>query len=87
VAALMFLRMHTEVLYALGVQAQVTALVIAVAVAAVSAVANFIVISVHGLDGSDEVARLDKLSAAVRRHFAKAHQMREQAAKRAGQYR
>ncbi len=80
-AMLMFLRIRTEVLYALGAQAQVTALMIGVAVAVVSAVANFLVIAIHAFDGSDQVARLDKLSAAVRRPVAKAHRMREQAAK------
>lgn len=83
-ATLMFLRMRAEVLYALGAQAQLTALTIATAIAVVSAVANFLVIAVHGLDGSDEVARLDKLSAAIRRHVTKAHRMREQAARQAG---
>ena len=82
-ATLMYLRMRTEVLYALGAQAQITALTIAVAVAVVSAVANFLVIAVHGFDGSDQVARLDKLSAAIRRHVTKAHRMREQAARQA----
>ena len=85
VATLMFLRMRTEVLYALGVQAQLTALTIAVTVATVSTVANFLVIAVHGLDGSDEVARLEKLSATIRRHVTRAHRMREQAARQAGQ--
>ena len=80
VATLMFLRMRTEVLYALGVQAQLTALTIAVTVATVTTVANFLVIAVHGLDGSDEVARLEKLSATIRRHVTRAHRMREQAA-------
>jgi hypothetical protein len=80
-AALMFLRMRTEVLYALGSQAQLTALTIATAIAVVSAVANFLVIAVHGFDGSDQVARLDKLSAAIRRHVTRAHRMREQAAR------
>jgi hypothetical protein len=84
IASLMFLRMRTEVMYALGPSAQITALVIAVAVAVVSAVANFLVIAVHALDGSDQTARLDKLSAAVRGRLAKAHQMREQAARQVG---
>jgi hypothetical protein len=84
IASLMFLRMRTEVLYALGAPAQITALVIAVAVAVVSAVANLLVIAVHALDGSDETARLDKLSTAVRDRVAKAHRMREQAARHAG---
>jgi hypothetical protein len=80
-AMLMFLRIRTEVVYALGAQAQITALMIAVAVAVVSAVANFLVIAVHGFDGSDQVARLDELSAAVRRPVARAHRMRQRAAK------
>jgi hypothetical protein len=80
---LMFLRMRTEVIYALGAQAQVTALVIAAALAVVSVVANFLVVTIHALDGSDQVARLDKLSAAARRPLAKAHRMREQAAQQA----
>jgi hypothetical protein len=66
-ATLMFLRMRTETLYALGAQAQLIALTIAVAVAVVSAAANFLVIVVRALDGSDEVDRLEKLSAAIRR--------------------
>ena len=65
-AMLMFLRIRTEVLDALGGQAQITALAIAVAVAVVNAVANFLVVAVHALDGSDQTARLDKLSAAIR---------------------
>jgi hypothetical protein len=80
-ATLMFLRIQTEVLYALGAQAQITALVIAVAVAVVNAAANFLVIAIHALDGSDQTARLDKLSAAIRRPLAEAHQLREQAAR------
>lgn len=80
-AGLMFLRIQTEVLYALGGQAQATALVIAVAVSVVNAVANFLVTAIHALDGSDQTARLDKLSAAVRRPLARAHKLRKQAAK------
>jgi hypothetical protein len=82
VAALMFLRMRTEVLYALGNGAQRMALVIAIALAVVSATANFLVIAIHALDGSDQVARLDKLSAAARKPAAKAHRMRHEAARR-----
>lgn len=81
-AVLMFVRIKTEVLYALGAQAQTTALLIAVAVAVVNAVANLLVVAIHALDGSDQTARLDKLSAAIRRPLAKAHRLREQAAKR-----
>jgi hypothetical protein len=84
-ATLMLLRIRTEVLYALGTQAQITALVIAVAVAVVNAAANFLVIAVHALDGSDQTARLDTLSAVIRRPLAEAHQLREQAAKQFNQ--
>jgi hypothetical protein len=80
-ATLMFLRIRTEVLGALGNQAQITAFVIAVSVVAVNAAANFLVIAIHALDGSDQTARLDKLSDAIRRPLAEAHQLREQAAK------
>jgi hypothetical protein len=84
-AMLMFVRIRTEVLYALGTQAQVTALVIALAVAVVNAAANFLVIAIHALDGSDQTARLDRLSDAIRRPLAEAHQLREQAAKHVNQ--
>ena len=84
-ATLMFLRIRTEVLYALGTQAQVTALIIAVAVAVVNAAANFLVIAIHALDGSDQTARLDRLSDAIRRPLAEAHRLREQAAKHVNQ--
>lgn len=80
-SGLMFLRLRTEVLDALGGQAQTTALVIAVAVAVVNAAANSLVIGIHALDGSDETNRLDKLSAAVREPVAKANRLHEEAAK------
>ena len=80
-ATLMFMRIRTEVLYALGGQAQITSLVIAMAVAVVNAVANYLVIAIHALDGSDQSARLDKLSAAIRKPLAEIHQLHEQAAK------
>jgi hypothetical protein len=80
VAALMFIRMRTEVLYALGPQGWVTALVIAVVLAVVSLLANFLVIAIHALDGSDEVARLEVLSAATSRPLSRAHRMDEKAA-------
>ena len=70
-AALMYLRIHSEVIDALRYQAGVTALVIPLAVAVVSAVANYLVVLIHALDGSDEVARLDKLAAATRRPSAR----------------
>jgi hypothetical protein len=82
-AALMYLRIHSEVIDALGPQAGATTLVIPLAVAVVSAVANYLVVLIHALDGSDEVARLDKLAAATRRPARKAHQLRRRAARQA----
>ena len=82
-AALMYLRIHSEVIDALGYQAGVTALVIPLAVGVVSAVANYLVVLIHALDGSDEVARLDKLAAATRRPTRKAHRLRGRAARQA----
>jgi|GEM_PF-840760 len=80
IAALMFIRMRTEVLYALGPQGWVTALVIALVVAVVSLLANFLVVAIHALDGSDEVARLEVLSAATSGPLSRAHRMQEKAA-------
>ncbi len=79
-AALMFIRMRAEVLYALGPSAWTTALIIALALAVVSALANFLVVAIHALDGSHEVARLNALSAALSGPLGKAHEMDEQAA-------
>jgi hypothetical protein len=83
VAALMFLRIHSEVVNALGPGAGATALVIPLAVAVVSAVANYLVVLIHALDGSDEVHRLDKLAAATRRPARKAQRLRKRAAQQA----
>jgi hypothetical protein len=83
VAALMFFRIHSEVTGALGPGAGATALVIPLAVAVVSAVANYLVVLIHALDGSDEVHRLDKLAAATRRVARKAHRLRKRAAQQA----
>jgi hypothetical protein len=83
VAALMFLRIRSEVIIALGPQAGPTALVIPLAVAVVSAVANYLVVLIHALDGSDEVHRLDKLADATRRPARKAHRLRKRAAQQA----
>jgi hypothetical protein len=80
-AVLMFSRIHTEVLDALGGQAQLTALIIAVAVSAANAVGNLLVIGLHAMDGSDQTARLDKLSAAVRGPVNRAHKLRHRAAR------
>ncbi|MGO9220757.1 MAG: hypothetical protein ACLP5E_23810, partial [Streptosporangiaceae bacterium] len=82
-AALMYLRIRSEVIDALGSQAGVTALVIPLAVAVVSAVANYLVVLIHALDGSDEVARLGKLADATRRPIRKAHRLRARAAQQA----
>ena len=82
-ATLMYLRIRSEVINALGAQAGATTLVIPMAVAVVSAVANYLVVLIHALDGSDEVARLDKLAAATRRPARKAHQLRRRAARQA----
>jgi hypothetical protein len=79
-AVLMYLRMHSQVLNALGGQAGETASVIPLSVAVISAVANCLVVLIYAFDGSDEVARLDKLAAATRRPARKAHQLRRQAA-------
>jgi len=80
IAALMFIRMRTEVLYALGPQGWVTALVIALVLAVVSVLANFLVVAIHAFDGSDEVARLEVLSAAISGPLSRAHRMHEKAA-------
>jgi hypothetical protein len=80
-ALLMFTRIRTEVLYALGNRAQVTALVLAAAVGVVNAAANFLVIFVHALDGSDQTAHVDKLSDVIRDPLNKLHKLRTKAAK------
>jgi hypothetical protein len=82
-AALMYSRIHSEVIDALGPQAGITALVISLAVAVVSAVANYLVVLIHAFDGSDEVQRMDKLAAATRRQSRKAHRSRKRAAEQA----
>ena len=82
-AVLMYLRIHSEVIDALGGQAGATSVVIPLAVAVVSAVANFLVVLIHALDGSHEVARLNKLAAATRRPARKAHRLRRRAAQQA----
>jgi hypothetical protein len=74
-SVLMFTRMRIEVLYALGPHAWATAMLIALTLAVVSALANFLVMTVHALDGSDEVARLEALSHAVSRPLGKAHKI------------
>jgi hypothetical protein len=84
-ATLMFTRMRTEVIYALGPASGSAALVIALTLAVVSVAANLLVVGIHAHDGSDQVERLNKLSAAAYRRLAKAHRLRERAARQAGQ--
>jgi hypothetical protein len=82
-AALMFLRIRSEVIDALGPQAGATASVVPLAVAVVSAVANYLVVLIHAFDGSDEVHRLNKLATATRRMTRKTHRLRRRAAEQA----
>ena len=77
--AIMFIRMWTEVIYALGPGAGAIAVVIALVLAIVSALANLLVIAIYALDGSDQVARLDALSAAISGPLSRANEMREKA--------
>lgn len=82
-ALLMYLRIHSEVIDALRSRSGATILLIPLAVAVISAVANYLVILIHALDGSDEVARLDKLGAATRRLTRKVHRLRKRAVQHA----
>jgi hypothetical protein len=82
-AVMMFIRMRAEVVGAVGAQAGLTVLVVPLAVAVVSAVANYLVVAIHAHDGSDEVARLDRLAAATRRPASRAHRLRERATQQA----
>ena len=77
---LMFSRMWSEVLIALGNGATTTAISVAAAVTAVSVLANMMVISVHALDGSKETDELDAFGAAVRRPLVRRDRMRRRAA-------
>lgn len=78
---LMFSRMWSEVLIALGNGATATAISVAAAVTAVSVLANVMVISVHALDGSNETDQLDAFGAAVRRPLVRADRMRRRVAR------
>jgi len=79
-ATLMYIRMRTEVLYTLGPGATTTAFVVGLTLAVVEGLANLLVIAVHALDGSDQVARLNALSAAARRSIRRAHRLQRRAA-------
>jgi hypothetical protein len=78
-AVLMFIRMRAEVLNALGPDARGTAIIIALALALVSILANTLVIAVHALDGSAEADRLDALGRAIYEPLARQHELREEA--------
>jgi hypothetical protein len=78
---LMFSRMWSEVLLALGNGAEMTAIGVAAAVTTVSILANMMVISVHALDGSEETDQLDAFGAAIRRPLVRADRMRRRAAR------
>lgn len=81
VAALMFFRIRSEVVNALGPSPGATALVIPLAVSVVSAVANYLVVLIHALDGSDEIHRLEGLADATHRATRKAHRLQRRAAR------
>ena len=78
-AALMFIRMRAEVINALGPHAGGTAIIIGLALALVSILANTLVMAVHALDGSAEADRLNSLGHAISEPLAQQHQLLEQA--------
>ena len=67
IGLLMFARMWSEVLLALGNGAHTTALAVAAAITVVSVLANMMVIAVHATDGSEETDKLDAFGATLRR--------------------
>jgi hypothetical protein len=78
-AALMFVRMRTEVSQTLGSHSGTTAFILGLTLALVSVLANTLVIAVHALDGSPEADRLDALGQAVAPALQAQHHLREQA--------
>jgi hypothetical protein len=72
---LMFSRMWSEVLLALGNGARDTAISVAAAVTAVSILANLMVIVVHAKNGSAETDRMSAFGAATRRPLARRDRM------------
>ena len=78
-AALMFTRMHAEVIDALGNGAGGTAIIIGLTLAVISILANTLVVAVHALDGSTEADRLDALGDAVAGPLNQARRQLEQA--------
>jgi len=80
-AVLMFTCTAVEAPHALGRVSGYGIPVIAAAMTVVNAAANCLVVAVQALDGSDQVARLNRLSSVVRRSAAAAHWQRQQAAR------
>ena len=78
-AALMYFRMHAEVIDALGRGSGATAIIIGLTLATVSVLANTLVIAVHALDGSAESDRLEALGGAVHRPLRDERQRHERA--------
>ena len=78
-AALMFLRMRTEVSQTLGPHSGTTASMLGLTLALVSVLANALVVAVHALDGSPEADRLDRLGQAIHRPLSTQHHMLEHA--------
>jgi hypothetical protein len=78
-ALLMFVRMRSEVLLALGPGSDVTAIVVAGGLAGVSILANILVVCVHALNGSEETDRLEALGSAVSAALAREDRMRRRA--------
>jgi hypothetical protein len=78
-ATLMYLRMHVEVIDALGSSACFSAVLIGLTLATVSILANIMVIAVHGLNGSPEADRLDALGSAVGKPLSNERKLNEDA--------
>lgn len=79
---LMFVRMQSEILNALGSSAGITTVVaIAGALATVSLLANSLVIFVQAADGSEQTRRLETLGKATMRPMKRAARMRRRADK------
>jgi hypothetical protein len=81
VGLLMFTRMWSEVLLALGNGAHTTALAVAAAVTAVSVLANIMVIVVHATDGSEETGRLGAFGATLRHPLRLENRLRRRASR------
>jgi outer membrane protein OmpA-like peptidoglycan-associated protein len=71
-AAPMVIRMHAEVLHALGPDADGSAIIISLALALAIILANTLVIAVRALDGSAEAGRLSTLGPVIYGHHLRA---------------